>query len=315
MPMLVSFVGFATFRGIMDVKSTVAIAVMGNTLTALLDPIFIHVLGIGVRGAAMATLSGDVFTSMAYLKLLNDRNLIPLDKLLKIPAWNSIAPLLKGGLALQIRSFAMNLTGILVARRVQAIDGEGIAPAANALVFQTFQLGAIFLGALGMGAQTLVPNAISKEDVEEKNGVAVTKSIDLSRSVALSRRLFGWGLKLGIGIGVLQLLFLPQILSSSPLQEVRDAARTPALISIALQGINGIVNVGEGILLGTGNFSALSINVVLASICYAGALQLFPDRFGLTGVWMSLAIFTTARLVGVIASPVIREQTRFLDRN
>jgi putative MATE family efflux protein len=303
MPMLISFVGFSACRGTMDVKASVKITLTASAITALLDPLLIHVFGMGVCGAAIATVTGDVICAMIYLKLLLEKNLIRVDKLLRVPSWKSIAPLLKGGVALQIRSFAMILTGMLVARTVQSLDSNGIAPAAHALVFQFVQMGGILLGALGMSTQTMVPNAMAKGLEEARSGSS------LSPSEALVRRLFKWGLKLGFGIGLIQLLLLPNILSSSPLLEVREAARTPALIAIAFQGINGIINVGEGVLMGTGNFTWLSINIILASLCYAVALRFLSGPFGLTGVWMSLSVFTTVRLVGVLASPVIRQKT------
>lgn len=268
---------------------------MGTSiLAATLDPLLIHVFGFGVRGAALAGLGAEYTSAAVYIKLLLERNLFRLDKLTKLPAWGSVAPLIKGSVALQLRSFALNLTQLMVARVIQSIDDAGVAPAAHALALQTFQLGGILLGALGMATQTLVPSAMAKrkENKDDQGHIEVH---------TLVKRLLRWGISLGLGVSLLQLLFLPNILSSSPLAEVRDAARAPALISIAMHALNAVVNIGEGTMMGCGNFVWLSVNVVAAALGYMATLQVLPQRFGLSGVWMCVATFTIIRLVGSLA--------------
>ena len=76
MPMLISFVGFSTFRGLMDVKLSAQIALLSNLVLMALDPIFIHVFKFGVRGAAMAAVSGDLLAASIYIKILRGKNLI-----------------------------------------------------------------------------------------------------------------------------------------------------------------------------------------------------------------------------------------------
>ena len=79
------------------------------------------------------------------------------------------------------------------------------------------------------------------------------------------------------------------------------------MIAIAFQGINGLVSVGEGIMMGSGSFSWLSVNIIFAALGYLGALQVFPEALGLTGVWISLSIFTLIRLAGVLVHLFIRK--------
>lgn len=302
--MLISFVGFSAFRGTMDVQTSVKVTLAANFVTMLLEPFFIHVLGIGVRGAAIATLCGEVVSAMLYLKLLTGRKLVLWRKVFRIPSWNSVAPLVKGGISLQLRSFCLNFTFLMVARVIQSLDDTGVSAAAHALAAQTFQLGGIVLGALGMAAQTMVPKAMVSAIVD---GIPATR---ISNAQPLIRRLLMWGSSLGFAIGLVQLVFLPAILRSSPLADVREAARVPALIAIAFQGINGIVSVGEGIMMGTGSFTWLSINIVLAALGYLAALRVFPETHGLTGVWISLSFFTTIRLLGVLVHLFVRQPSQ-----
>jgi Na+-driven multidrug efflux pump len=288
-PMLFSFVGFSAFRGMALVETSVKVTMLATIVTIFLEPIFIFVCKIGVRGAAMASLVGELISATLYLFLLKEKQLISLAKIFRIPPIESLAPLVKGGISLQIRSVCLNLTFLMGARKIQALDTTGVAASAHALAAQTFQLGGIFLGALGMASQTMVPQAMVNKN-----------SSSIANAKPLMNRLLQWGSILGVLIGLVQLALLPAILKSSPLPAVRQAARVPALIAIAFQGVNGVVSVGEGSMMGTGHFSWLSLNVVLAALGYLAALRVFPEQFGLAGVWMSLSCFTLIRLVGVL---------------
>ena len=302
-PMLFAFVGFSAFRGTMDVKTSVKITLISSFVTMFSEPILIHVLGIGVCGAAIASLCGELTSAFINLKLLKERNFITWEKIWRIPPTKSLAPLIKGGLSLQIRSFCLNFIFLMVARVTQSLDDTGVSAAAHALAAQTFQLGGIILGALGMASQTMIPKAMISST--EMNGGRPVSSI--SNAQPLIKRLFMWGSTIGFMVGFVQLLLLPAILRSSPLPEVRQAARNPALIAIAFQGVNGLVSVGEGIMMGIGSFSMLSVNIILATMGYFGALRIFPGTLGLTGVWISMAIFTMIRLAGVLVHLFVKK--------
>ncbi|KAG7368709.1 MATE efflux family protein [Nitzschia inconspicua] len=295
LPSLVSLVGFSAFRGILDTKTPVKISALANVFNALLDPILIFALCMGVPGAAMATLAAEVISAAIYLTLMRKRKLILFRKLIKPPSWVSLEPLLKGGLALQLRNLSLNLTFLAVARVTQSIDRSGVAAAAHAMAIQTFQIGGIVLLALSTVAQTIVPNAmIEKYDQETKQSVG-----GLEFANATVNRLMSWGLILGCGLGLLQILLLPVIRKATPIQEVRDAAKIPAVIASVLQVINGLVFIGEGVMIGTGSFLQLSLSTLVATIGCLWALWFFPPKIGLAGVWLGFCFFNVIRLIGV----------------
>ncbi|KAL3943833.1 MAG: hypothetical protein SGBAC_002084 [Bacillariaceae sp.] len=284
----------------MNVQTSVKVTLAANFVTMLLEPTLLYVLKTGIRGAAFATLCGEVVSASVYLKLLTNRRFLEWKNVFRIPSWTSVAPLVKGGISLQLRSFCMNLTFLMVARVIQSLDDTGVSASAHALAAQTFQLGGIVLGALGMASQTMVPKALASSTYEAKQ---------------LIRRLLMWGSSLGFVIGMVQLALLPAILKSSPVAEVREAARAPALIAIAFQGVNGIVSVGEGIMMGSGHFTWLSINIVLAALGYLATLRIFPKLLGLTGVWICLSCFTSIRLIGVLVHLFVRNPKQERARN
>ena len=282
-------------QGILDTKTPVKISAFANIFNCVLDPVLIFTLRMGVPGAALATVAAEVISAVVYMKLLFKRKLVRWSKLFKLPEWASLAPLLKGGLALQLRNVALNLTFIMVTRTTQAIDKTGVAAAAHAMAIQTFQLGGVVLLALSTVAQTVVPNAMVERYDEEQN--RTVGGIKYAKSVV--SRLMRWGVVLGILLGALQVLLIPTIQKSTPLLEVREAALAPSLIASAMHIINGLVFIGEGVMVGTGNFFQLSLNTVTATAAFLASLAYFPNKFGLTGVWIGFIVFNMVRLGGV----------------
>jgi len=314
LPSCISLVGFSSFRGVQDTVTPVKISLFANVFNAILDPILIFSLSMGVTGAAIATLAAEVISAITYLIILRQRNLLMFSKLFKLPSWSKLSPLLKGGAALQLRNVALNLTFLSVARVTQSIDRSGVAAAAHAMAIQVFQMGGIVLLALSTIAQTVVPNDLV-EVFDEKSKKVVGGKKNAKVTV---NRLMSWGFVLGIGLGILQLLALPLIRRTTPLLEVRDAARIPSILASVYQIINGLVFIGEGVMIGTGSFLELSFTTVIATGGMLWALRTFPPIYGVTGVWMSFGVFNVLRLIGValhqrVYGPLSRRKMEMLN--
>jgi Na+-driven multidrug efflux pump len=108
-----------------------------------------------------------------------------------------------------------------------------------------------------------------------------------------------WGFLLGGILGALQIALLPILQKSSPLIEVREAALMPSILASVYQLINGLVFIGEGVMVGCGSFFQLSVSTMVATAGTIIALNTLPKKYGLTGVWMGFGVFNTLRLLGV----------------
>ena len=301
-PALMSLIGFSAFRGTLDTTTPLKISLASNAFNAIFDPVLMFTLAMGVTGAALATLSAEVISAACFITLMLRRKLFRWSKIFRLPSWSKLQPLLKGGAALQLRNVALNLVFLTVTKVTQSLDDTGVAAAAHALAIQTFQVGGIVLLALSVVAQTMVPNELT-----EKVDVATGKKTGGKEDAkAISNRLMGWGFILGGILGGLQLLLLPLLQKSSPLIEVRQAAVTPSILASVYQLMNGLVFIGEGVMVGCGNFMQLSLSTAAASVGAMISLYTLPPVFGLTGVWMSFGVFNTLRLAGVFL-----HQTRF----
>lgn len=273
--------------GILDVKTPFMISVLTSMINCVLDPILIFGFDMGLKGNALSTLLSEVVSAVTFLVLLAKRDLIKVSKLFRLPSWSKLGPLIKGGFAMQLRLIAFNITFIAVARVTQAIDTTGVAAAAHELALQTFQLGGVVLMALSVVAQIVIPNELHSD----KGGVDAAK--------ATSNRMMSWGLILGTVLGGLQVLVLPWIQKATPMEDVRAAARAPAILASILQVINGLVFIGEGVMSGCGDFMFLAVSTIVATVGCVAALQVFPKEHGVLGVWMGFAVVSKDRWMRV----------------
>lgn len=286
LPAMVATVGFSAFRGILEPQTPLKVSLGANLANAVLDPILIFRAGMGVTGAAIATAMSEVISFFTYIALMLKRQLISIPKLFQLPKWELLKPLLVGGLAVQLRNVALNVTFLSVTRATQGLDQTGVAAAAHSIAIQVFQVGGIFLLGLATVASAMVPNEM------EAKGKRAAKN--------LANRLMAWGCILGSVLGAVQIAVIPAIKAFSPLPEVQEAARIPSVIASILQIINGMVFIGEGIMAGTQSFLTLGISTVIATIGMVYALRVWTEKFGLPGVWLSFGVFNGLRLAGVI---------------
>lgn len=290
-PAMVAFVGFAAFRGRLDVKTPLFITLFSQMMNVILDPILIFGMGLGVGGAALATAAAEITSATTYMIMLVKRGTLKLAvnplSALKPPPVKSLVPLLTGGAGVLARSVALNIAFLSVTRATQALDPSGAAAAAHTIAMQVWQLGGVVLFALSSVAAVLVPSAMNAP-ASEGGGPARAKSV--------ADRMLGWGACAGVVLALLQLLALPLLNIFSPVKSIQEAARTPAMIGAALQLLNGVTFVAEGIMQGHQAFFPLARNAAIAS----GGLVLSLRTFGgtLPGVWCSFGVFNAIRFAG-----------------
>lgn len=290
-PSLLSTVGFAAFRGTMDVVTPLKIAIVSNLINLILDPLLIFKFGLGVSGAAVATCVAEFISFLSYGKKLLEKQMLNANRLINIPSFEALKPLLFGGLSVQLRAVAMNIAFLAVTRTTQALDTTGITASAHAITVQFWQLGGIFLLAMSTVASIIVPT-------EHAKAKALNTPEALWNSRRVANRLLAWGVLLGIFLAFGQLLCLPLLKVFTPVKEVQDAARLPAIIGAGLQILNGVLFIGEGIQQGNQYFTSLAVCTSIATSGMLLSLKYFGNT--LAGVWGSFAVFNTIRLLGIL---------------
>eukprot|EP00600_Ochromonadales_sp_CCMP1393_P005163 CAMPEP_0174962610 /NCGR_PEP_ID=MMETSP0004_2-20121128/4874_1 /TAXON_ID=420556 /ORGANISM="Ochromonas sp., Strain CCMP1393" /LENGTH=481 /DNA_ID=CAMNT_0016211151 /DNA_START=23 /DNA_END=1468 /DNA_ORIENTATION=+ len=284
---LLSTVGFAAFRGTLDIITPLKITVISNMVNIIMDPILIFPLKMGVSGAAAATCLSELTSFILYTRELLKRKILSLKKVFTPPSRKQLTPLLVGGLSVLLRSLAVNAALIAVTRTTQMLDTTGTSAAAHSITLQLFQLGA----ALAMNAvsSVIVPSIRAKAIAENTSELPAKQAAD---------RILVWGLIVGLSIGALQLLSLPLLGLFSPLAEVQEAARLPSIIGACQQVLNCFIWTGEGIQQGNEDFMAIAVATSLG----AAAMLLSLQRYGntLVGVWGSYTVLAIFRLTGML---------------
>jgi len=224
--------------------------------------------------------------------LLVKGGVLKLGKVFRLPSWQRLKPLLVGGAAVQLRALALNMVFLAVTRKTQALDETGILAAAHAITIQLWQLGGVVLFGISGAAAVMVPSELGKANGGKES------------ARALANRLLAWGLLTGVALGFAQLAFLPLLPLFSPLPEVQKAAVMPSIIGAALQTINGLVFIGEGIMQGTGSFRFLAGSTLVATAGMllsldALAKPVAAGGLGLNGVWACFFVFNVIRLAAV----------------
>ena len=318
LPILLAMVGFSAFRGILDSVTPVKITLLVAVVNAILAPLLIVTLRLGVTGSALASVVSETVGACVYLTLLCQRDLINPAQVLQAISnngnnnvrkwWTKTRPLLQAGAAFQLKSLATNMAFVSIARIVHDLDDTGVAASANAMATQLYQLGSVALASASMVTQTLVPNEMVLHHhespavvIDEHGNEHTTYTFGGPRHARnIVNRLFAHGLLLGIATCFFQLvLLIPMMQQSTPSQEVRDASWIPCILASLGQIINGPVSIGEGIMIGTGAFLQLSLVTALSSLTCVVSLKLHLAKYGVNGVWIGFGVWNVLRLVGV----------------
>ncbi|CAE8690579.1 unnamed protein product, partial [Polarella glacialis] len=231
-PALFSTVGFAAFRGVMDTVTPLRVSLVSNLINLGMDPVLMFSFGMGISGAAAATVLAEVTAGAAYVVLLFRRKLMTASSLLRVPKFSRLVPLLQGGAAVQLRSVALNAAFIFATRRAQEMDTSGVSAAAYSISILFWQLGGVALFALQSSASILIPS----ERVRKGGGPEAER--------AVADRLLVLGLGMGILVGCLQFAALPVLSAFSTLPEVarhRQGFRNMMRISGKLLSLLGVL--------------------------------------------------------------------------
>jgi Na+-driven multidrug efflux pump len=238
---------------------------------------------LGIAGAALATAFSQIVMMVTYIVIMLKRELLRLSKLFRAPSKKIRSTLANSFGALFVRNLAFNWAFLTITKATQGLDAAtGVAAAAHSICVQFWFLGGTVLLALGT-----VSNMLASAELGKKQS-----SPESVR--ALSKRLLTWGWLLGGGLGILQVLGLPLLKYMSPLPEVRQAAVIPSVIGALLQPLNGVVFVGEGLMIAVGAYRWLAAGTMATVAALVLALQ---QASSLTHVWACFWLFGVGRFL------------------
>lgn len=278
---LVVTAGHGIFRGYLDTRTPLIVTLGLNVVNLVLDPLLIFGLGMGLAGAAIATVVAQWAGALWFLDLLLRRKREQLGITIALPRLHELVPFLRIGGALALRTFA--LIGTMTLATAVATRIGTVQVAAHQVVTQIWLLLALVVDALAVAGQALVARYRGAGDPGAARDA--------------SNRLLGWGLRIGVGLAALFLALapvLPGLFTNEP--EVIATILVVYPFVVFMQPLNAVVFVWDGIFLGAEDFRFLAVQMVMSGLAAVAVLLLvLPMGWGLVGVWWGMTTLMGVR--------------------
>lgn len=278
--LLVVTVGHGAFRGYLDTRTPLKVTLGLNAVNLVLDPVLIFGAGLGLDGAAIATVVAQWVGAGWFLALLI-RGGRRLGIQFELPGVAELAPLLRVGWELVMRTLAL-LAALTLATAIAARIGTETV-AAHQVVGQLWLFLALAVDALAIAAQAMVARHLGAGRV--------------AAARAAADRLLWWGIAAGTTLGVLLVLLrgvLPGLFTADPVVAALVAGVMPLLA--AMQPLGAVVFVWDGIFMGAARFRFLAASSVAAALAAGAFLLAVPEAgWGLAGVWWGVAVLLVGR--------------------
>ena len=283
--LLLSYVGHGAFRGVSDTRTPLVVVIVANLLNAALTFWLVLGLGLGIAGAAWATVAAEVLTVLAFAAL-RGRTRLPLAGHGR-PTLGELRVLFAVSRDLVLRTGGLVLGLLAVAAAAARVDAQ--TAAAYQILYQLMLLVSFLLDGVAIAGQAMVGTALGAGDRRAAREVAATT--------------LRWGSGLGIALALLFAAggdLLPRVLTDDP--EVLATVATAWWLFALGQLWSGPVYALDGVLMGAEDFAYLRTWTVLAGVVGGGAAQLLASEGAdLLGLWAAVQLLMGIRLVSLLA--------------
>jgi MATE family multidrug resistance protein len=280
---LIITAGHGIFRGWQDTRTPLIVSIGLNLINLVLDPILIFGVGWGLRGAAIATAIAQWAGAGAFLWLIFVRRREALGVRPLIPSLRDLLPFMRIGGALVARTFS--LVGTMALATAVATRVGTLAVAAHLVASQLWLLLALIVDALAVAGQAMVGRRRGEGQPEV--------------AMRAADRLLAWGLGVGLLLAVgfsAAAEWLPRLFTDDA--ATIAATRTVLPFVIAMQPLNALVFVWDGIYIGAEAFRYLALQMIIsAAAAVAVLLLVVPLGWGRLGGWGGMVTLMLVRAV------------------
>lgn len=282
-PWLINCVLTGWLIGRRRVRTVLYVEVTANVVHILLDLAFVLLVGWGVAGVAVATVSSEVF-KMALLGMLVAREPAARmvgQNLLDRAIWDSAA--LKQLFALNRDLFlrTLMLTGAMMIFARSGAQQGAVILAANGILFQLFMLATLILDGFENATQVLCGEAKG--------------SGDRTRFRAIVRTTLASGMFTGIALSAAYFAFGDKLAATFSTDPAVIGATGSYVFWVALLPVLGVFSfVLDGVFVGAGWTRAMVLTMLGAMAVYCGLLLLASPLTN-HGLWLAFSLFFVAR--------------------
>lgn len=278
---LLALAGNGWMRGVQETRKPTAYVVAAFGVSLLLLPIFIHALGWGLMGSAVANVLAQLIGGGLFVRALwrETRGGIR-----RTPDWPVMKAQLRTGRDLVIRTLALQGSFAAAAAVAARMSTETLG--AHQIGLQLWMLCALVLDSVAIAAQSLVGAALGSGDREHAKRVAM---------------IIG---RLGFATGVVLAIIVLAVRPVAPYVFTDDPgvlAQTSIMWwwLVAMQPLAGYVFAVDGVLMGSGDVAILRTITIVASVFVYIPLAVCALRFqwGIAGIWLGLTSFIVTRLI------------------
>jgi MATE family multidrug resistance protein len=256
-----------------------------NLVNLILDPLLIFTFGLGINGAAIASVvaqwAGVVWFAVLARRAESRTHLV----LFRGLTWQTARPLMGASAALVVRTGSL-LSVFAVATAVATRIGT-VAVGAHQVASQLWLFLALVIDALAIAGQAMIGPLLS--------------SGQPSRARTVANRLLTLGFVLGLGLAAVMGLLsgvLPAVFTDDPL--VLEAVDAVFWFVVLMQPLNALVFVWDGIGIGASAFRFLAGSMFAAALAaVVMLLTVLPVGGGLTMVWWALTLLMFLRVAAM----------------
>ncbi len=248
-----------------------------NAVSAVVSPLLVYPLGLGVAGSAVANVAGQAIAVALFLRALR-RTGVPL-----LPHWPTMRAQVVMGRDLMLRTVAMEFAFLSAAGVATRMGTDRIA--AHQIALQLWLFLALVLDGLAIAAQTLIGERLGADDGPGARATA--------RRIAVLGGWAGGAIALLLAAGWWA---IPRLFTSDPDVIAQTHLAWPWFV--AMQPFGGVLFAIDGILVGAGDVAFMRNAAIGAAlfgfvpITYAA----YVLDLGLSGVWAGLTAFVLIRL-------------------
>lgn len=282
---LLTLASTGVLRGLQDTRTPLYVMVATNLANIGLNVVLVYGLGLGIAGSALGTLLAQTAAAVV-LAWVVIRGMRRAQAPRRFRPYGLLATARSGGW-LVLRTAGLQ-AGITLTTFVAAGSGT-VALAAHQVTAAVWSLLAFALDAIAIAGQAIIGRALGAGRVR------------LGR--AMTRRMIGWGVALGLGFGLLMAVARPLYVGLfTPDRAVQDLLASVLLVVAVATPVAGVVFVLDGVLIGAGDGRYLALASLLALAAYVpAALLVQHGQAGLVWLWIAYGWYVTARMITLLA--------------
>lgn len=277
--LMVTLAGTGYLRGRQNTLTPLLITAVAVTTNLVLELVLIYGFGLGIGASAASSVVAQLGSAAAYVwwvaRDMSRQGVSPR------PDLTAIRRLAVVGRDLFIRTVSLRLA-LTLATAMAARIGP-IELAAHQIAFELWSFLALVLDSLAIAAQAMIGRMLGAGDGDGARAAA--------------KRMLQWGLVAGTGFGVVVIAGRAGLAGLFSADDEVIAASVAVLIVVAaLQPINAVVFVLDGILIGAGDLRFLALAMIGAAVVFVpAALAVVAFGAGLNWLWASLGVLMVAR--------------------